>query len=164
LAVKGRGIAVLAVVALLAVAAIVAGCGSDSSTSAAAAEESSAPLTKKQFVSQASQICVQGLKEKDAAVSSALKELASEAKGAPTSQQVGKMVEENVIPAYDKLVEQLSGLGAPKGDEGKVKKMVGEFEAALRTTEAEPAQATKKNPFEGADEAARSYGLETCRL
>jgi len=148
----------------MAASLIVAGCGSGGGTGAAATDESSAPLTKKRFVTQASQICEQGLKEKDAAVSSALQELASEAKGAPTSQQVGKMVEEKVIPAYDKLVEQLSGLGAPKGDEAKIKKMVGEYEAALQATEAEPAKATKENPFAGADEAAGAYGLESCRL
>jgi len=66
--VKGRGIVVLAVVGAIVVAALVAGCGSDSGSNASATTGSSAPLTKAQFVKQANAICLGGLKEKEAAV------------------------------------------------------------------------------------------------
>jgi hypothetical protein len=162
--VKGRGIAVLAVVGVLVAAALLAGCGSDSSSNASATDSSSASLSKKQFVKQASEICEEGVKKKDAAVSVALKELATQSQGAPTAQDTAKMVEKSVIPSYRDTVDQLSQLGAPKGDEAEVEKMIGEFETALRAVEAEPVKATKENPFTAADKAAEAYGIETCRL
>jgi hypothetical protein len=162
--VKGRGIAVLAVLSMLIAAGILAGCGSDSSSNASATDEAAAPLSKAQFVKQAEEICQKGLKKKDEAVSAALKELTEQAQGAPTAQDTAKMVEESVLPSYSKIVDQLSQLGAPKADEAKVEKLMGEFEAALKTVETDPVKATKSNPFEPADKAAAAYGIEECRL
>jgi hypothetical protein len=42
--------------------------------------------------------------------------------------------------------------------------MTGQFESALKFAEAEPVKATKNNPFAAADQAARDYGIESCRL
>ena len=161
---KGRGVAVLAVLGVLLAAAILAGCGSDSSSSASATDEAAAPLSKAQFVKQADEICKKGVKEKDEAVSVALKEQVEQSQGAPTEQDTVKLIEETVFPSYGKIVEQLSQLGAPKGDEAKVEKMTGEFDAALQALEANPAKANKNNPFASADKAAEAYGIEECRL
>jgi len=149
---------------MLVAAAFVAGCGSDSSSGASATDEAAAPLSKAQFVKQADEICKEGLKKKDEAVSVALKEQAEQSQSAPTAQETGKLIEETVLPAYSQTVDQLSQLGAPKGDEAKVKKMMGEFEAALRTLEADPVKANKSNPFAPADKAAEAYGIEECNL
>jgi len=148
----------------LVAAALLAGCGSDSSSNASATDAASAPLSKKQFVKQASEICEEGVKKKDAAVSVALKEFAAQSQAAPTPQDTAEMVEKNVTPSYRDTVDQLSQLGVPKGDEAEVRKMIGEFETALQAVEAEPVKATKENPFTGADKAAEAYGIETCRL
>jgi hypothetical protein len=150
------------VAGLLAVALLIAGCGGDSDTGTAS-DEAAAALSKPQFVKQANQICTQGLKEKDNAVASELKDLAASG-GPPKPKDLKKMVEEAVLPPYGKMVDQLGQLGAPKGDEAKVEKLVGEFEAAMRTVEADPVKATKKNAFVAADEAAEAYGLDACRL
>lgn len=158
---KGRQI-VAAVAGLLAMALLVAGCGSDSDTGTAS-DEAAGALTKPEFVKQANQICAQGLREKDQAVAVSLKESA-QAGGPPTSKDIEKMVEEAVLPAYGKTIDQLGQLGAPKGDEAKVEKMIGEFEAGMQSAEADPVKATKKNVFQAADEAAEAYGLEACRL
>jgi hypothetical protein len=162
--VKGRGVAVLAVLGVLAAAAILAGCGSDSSSSASATDEAAAPLSKAEFVKQADKICEKGIKKKDEAVSAALKEQAEKAQAAPTAKETAKLVEETVLPSYSETVEQLSQLGVPKGDEAKVEKMTGEFESALKALEADPAKANESNPFEPADKAAEAYGIENCRL
>lgn len=160
---KGRQVIVTAVAGLLAIALLVAGCGSDSDTGAAS-DEAPAALTKPQFVKQANQICAQGLKEKDQAVAVSLKESAAQSGGPPTPQDIKKMVEEAVLPSYGKTIDQLGQLGAPKGDEAKVEKMIGEFEAGMQTAEADPVEATKKNVFEAADKAAEAYGLDACNL
>ncbi|HSC21326.1 MAG TPA: hypothetical protein VLC07_06320 [Solirubrobacterales bacterium] len=164
MAVKGRGIAVLAVLGVLVAATMLVGCGSDSGSNASATDEAAVPLSKAQFVKQAEEICKRGVKKKDEAVSAGLKELAATAQGAPTAQESAKLVEEAVLPSYSDTVDQLSQLGAPKADEAKLEKLIGEYEKALKTVEADPAQAAKSNPFASADEAAKAYGLEECRL
>jgi hypothetical protein len=162
--VKGRGFVVVAILSVLVAAGISSGCGSDSSSNASATDEAAAPLSKAQFVKQAEEICQKGVKKKDEAVSAGLKELAATAQGAPTAQESAKLVEETVLPFYSKIVHELGQLGAPKADEVKVEKMMGEFEAALQAVEANPAAATKSNPFKATDEAAEAYGIENCRL
>jgi hypothetical protein len=149
---------------VLMAAAILAGCGSDSSSGASATDEAAAPLNKAQFVKQADEICQQGLKEKDEAVTAALEKRAQEKQTPPTTQESVKLVEEAVLPSYGKTVDQLSQLGAPKADEAKVEKMMGEFEAAIKATEANPAKAMNSNPFESADKAAEAYGIDKCRF
>jgi hypothetical protein len=145
------------VLCLLAVA-VFAGCGSDDNTNAAA-EEAEAPLTKAEFVKQAEQICTKGLKEKEQAVSAALK------KGAASNPKgIEKLVEETIIPSYQRIVEQLGELGVPKEGEAEVEKIVSDFESALDTVESEPVKASKKNPFLTVDKAAADYGIETCSL
>jgi hypothetical protein len=164
MAVKGRGVAVIAVLGVLVATAFLVGCGSDSSSNASATDEAAAPLSKAEFVKQAEEICQQGTKKKDAAVSAALKEQAAQGQAAPTAQDTAKLVEETVLPSYSKIVDQMSRLGAPQGDEAKVEKLTSEFEAALQAAEANPAKASQKNPFIPADEAAKAYGIENCRL
>jgi len=149
---------------MLAAGAVLAGCGSDSSSGASATDEVAAPLSKAEFVKQASAICEQGLKKKDAAVSVALKEQAEQAQSAPTAQETAKLIEETVLPAYSKTVDQLSQLGAPKADEAEIEKMMGEFEAAVKTLEADPTKANENNPFTSADKAAEAYGIKGCSL
>ncbi|HEX5592691.1 MAG TPA: hypothetical protein VFX35_05030 [Solirubrobacterales bacterium] len=138
--------------------AVFAGCGSGDSTNAAA-EEAAAPLTKAEFVKQAEQICTKGLKEKEQAVSAALK------KGAGSNpKEIEKLVEETILPSYGSIVEQLGELGVPEEGKAEVEKMVSDFESALSTVESEPVKSTKKDPFDAVDKAAAAYGIETCSL
>jgi hypothetical protein len=159
---RGRGVLVLAVATALVAAWIISGCGSDNSTTAGATEQSSAPLSKAQFTKQAGEICLEEIKKKDAAVSAALKDLASQAQGEPTAQNTAKVVEEAVLPAYQDAVDRLGQLGTPKGEEAKVEKLIDGYESALQDLEAAPAKATKENPFLATDEAAKAYGIQTC--
>jgi hypothetical protein len=160
--VKGREVLVIAVATALVAAWIFSGCGSDNSTTAAATEQSSAPLSKAKFTKQAGEICLEEIKKKEAAVSAALSDLSSQAKGPPTAQASTRVVEEAVVPAYQDAVDRLGQLAAPNGEEAEVKKVIGGFESALQALEAEPAKAAKKNPFLAPDEAAKAYGIENC--
>jgi hypothetical protein len=162
--VRGSRVAVLAIMGALVAAVILAGCGSDSSSGASTTAEASAPLSKAQFVKQADETCRQGLEKKDKALAAALEERAEQTRDSPTPQETAKLVEEAVLPSYRKTVDQLSQLGAPKGDEAGVEKMIGEYETALQSTEAKPAKAINSNPFEPANKAAGAYGIEECSL
>lgn len=122
------------------------------------------PLTKKQFVAQANQICQKGLEEKDEAVNEAREELPAQVLQNPTPKALAILVEQTVIPAYQDLIDQLNQLDAPKGEEAAVEKIVTKYEAGLKIAKALPGKAVDKNPFEAANQAAEAYGLEMCRL
>jgi len=162
----GKGFWAVAAACLALTAILVSGCGGSDSSSASATSESgsSAPLTKKEFVDQANRICQEGMKEKEKAVNVALKELPPRVVQNPTPKTLGLFVEQTVIPAYVKLIDQLKQLNVPQGDEATIEKIMTKYEASLKIMEAQPAKAVKITPFVTANKAAEAYGLEMCRL
>ena len=159
---KGRGTLVLAALGALCVVAVLAGCGDGSN--AAATEESSAPLSKAQFVNQAEDICLEEAEKKEAAVAASFQELEAKGRKSLSPQDTSAVVEESVLPAYRNVVKRLAKLGAPHDDKAEVEKMIDEYESALQALEAEPGAATKHNPFAKPDESAKAYGIEDCNL
>lgn len=148
----------IAVAGLVVAGVAIGGCGSGDSSGS---ETSSEPLTKTAFVKQAEEICHQGLVEKDDGVQKALKQLAG---SKPAADANAAVVEEAVLPPYRQIIDRLGQLGAPKGDEAEVEKIVEQYEAALKKAEADPAKAAEQNPFSAADKTAEAYGLEGCTL
>lgn len=157
---------------VLVAAVIFAGCGSDSSTNAAAtdgasestvSESSSGPLTKADFVKQANQICRSGTEEKEKAVLKVAK-LATDSGKPPSTQTVENVVNGVILPLYEEIVDQLAGLEAPEADQAQVEKMVSAYQADLGKAEAEPIKATKENLFRDANDLAEAYGIESCHL
>jgi hypothetical protein len=168
--VKGRGVAVLAVLGVLVVAAFLAGCGSDSSSNASAtdkspestaAESTSGPLTKAEFIKQASQICRKGVAKKEEAVLS-LAKLAAEGGKPPSQQAVEKLATVVIFPTYNDILDQMAQLEPPQGDEAKIQAIITKYEADLKTAEAEPIKASKENLFADANDLGEAYGLESC--
>lgn len=148
---------------MLVAAAVLVGCGSDSSSDASAADASSEPLTKAQFVKEANTICEKGVREKEDAVTALLKEHAQD-NTPPTKDETAEMVEEVILPSYRKVVEQLGELSPPEEAGGKAETVIEGYETALQKLEAEPAEGVENNPFAAPDEKAGAYGLESCRL
>ena len=172
---KGRGLWAVAA-CLFALAVLVSGCGSSDSSSAeetnAAAIESTGsdnasagPLTKKEFVQQAEQICYTGLRKKDANVRAALKTLPQDNPEPVTKKAAGKLVVLAVLPVYSEIIEQLDELTPPKADETAAGLIVQKYEAAMQATEADPTVALdSSNPFQAGDRAAEAYGVTKCVL
>lgn len=171
---KGREVVVLAVMGILAVAALFAGCGSSSgdSTNASATEGASettavaipsGPLTKAEFIKHADQICQAGVKKKEDAVLS-LAQLAAESGKPPSASALEKVATVVILPTYTETLEQLSQLSAPKGDEATVEDVIKRYEADLETAKAEPLKATKENLFRDANDAGDAYGLTSCHF
>jgi hypothetical protein len=126
----------------------VSGCGGGDS-----AETS---LTKKQFVKRAKSICVAAENEQ---FNDGI---------AYMEKHPGIEEEEAIVPAglppLEKELEKLKALGAPRGDEAKIEEFLEELEKAITETKDDPGTALvrKGNPFNKANELAKSYGLEGC--
>jgi len=172
---KGRGFWIVAAASLAVALTLFSGCGggdSSSSENASATETtasenvSSGPLTKKEFIQQADQICLTELRKKDANVRAALKTLPQDNPQPVTKEAAGKLVILAVVPVYDEIIEQLDELTPPKGDEAAADLIVQKYEAALQATEADPTVALEagSNPFQAGDRAAEVYGVTKCVL
>lgn len=136
---------------LLAVAAVLFGCGGGSSSNA-----SETTLTKKQFIAKGSAIC-QEIQEKGQRLAFAY------LKKHPSSQQ-----EDSVGPIFVPLLQQqqrrMKALGTPSGDEATIETMTKEFEKALEKAEKDPPALTDRSTylFGTYDKMAKQYGLVKC--
>lgn len=173
---KGRGSWSAAAACLAVTVALISGCGSSGSstdsaetTTAAASETassdaSSGPLTKKEYVEQAEMICRQGLRKKDQNLNAAIKNLPPEDAGTLTKESGGKVVTLAILPVYDEIIEQLSGLTPPQSDEPAADLIVQKYEAAMQAAAEDPAATIDSNPFLAGDRAAEAYGITSCIL
>lgn len=133
---------------------MLAACGSSGS---------SAPLSRAEYLKQGNQICKEGLEEKDQVVKAGLESIPR--KDFPNlSKQDLAMLGEKALSPYKKITDELEGLSAPSADAAKVEKILAEFGAAAKETEANPVALAKGDPFRDAGDAAAAYGLKDCNL
>jgi hypothetical protein len=170
--VKGRVVLVLAVAAAFVAAWIFSGCGSSSGTTVSATDKSSestaaeippGPLTKAEYLKHADEICRKGLAKKEEAVLAAAK-LAAESNKPPSPQALEKVATVVILPTYSEVLEQISQLSPPKGDEARIENILQKYEANLEAAEANPLKATQKNMFREANDAGDAYGIESCHF
>jgi hypothetical protein len=146
-------------VGMLVGALLVAGCGSDSSTT-----DTTASITKAEFVKQGNAICKEGNEEIEGEFEKFAKENTLSEKKAPTEAQLEEAAEQFLIPAITRQVEGLRALGAPSGEEEKVNTLLDNAETALEEVEEDPSllSGEKSEPFEDVNKEARAVGLTTC--
>jgi hypothetical protein len=145
------------VVGVVALAALVGGCGEDNATSSS--------LTKAEFVKQADALCAKRHKEWQTALASYNQEI--EKRNAASKLQVqeevaGDLLEKEMIPAVHKQLEGMESLPAPEGDEAKVSKMLDTLSQELDKVESNKNVVyglAKSHNFEGFEEEAKKYGL-----
>jgi hypothetical protein len=152
---------------VVAIALVVAGCGSSSDTtgSTESSESSESSLTKAEFVKKGNAICAAGNKEIEEAFEGFVKEEGIEEKSPPSEAQSKKAAETILIPTISQELEGIRNLGTPEGDEGEVDEILTAAEEGLETGEEDPVALIEEegdDPFEKADELANEYGLTVC--
>lgn len=149
---KGVFLSLLGVLAVMSLAIVGCGDGDD---------ETTASLTRAEFVSQANAVCVRGTKERSAK----FREAAKEAKPGQTFSDADReqVVRDVLIPPYRKVIEDLKKLGAPEGDEQEVEAIVEAMEEAADKVEADPGPAVQSTvQFTEANKLSAEYGLTDC--
>ena len=141
----GRPVLVVAVAAGV-LLALLAGCGSDSSTPDA--------LKKPAFVQQANAICVTARDGREQASKDLVENDETEAAAATDA----------LVSPVKAMVKELGDLGAPKGDQKRVDEIVAAFEAGVAEVEEDPEAAGLASAFARADELASAYGLSECTI
>jgi predicted lipid-binding transport protein (Tim44 family) len=145
--------------AVMAFAAIVAGCGSSSSTT-----ESTASLSKAEFAKQGNAICKAGNKEVEAGFEEFSKEHGFSKKKQPTQAEFEEGAEEVVIPSVRKQIDEIKELGAPEGEEEKVEAFLENAEAQLEKGEEDVTLLVDENQhlFASVNEEGKALGLTAC--
>lgn len=143
--------------ALVALALIVAGCGSGGGST-----ETTSSLTKAEFVKKGNAICAKGSEEIEEGFEEFGKEHGFSKEKEPSKAELEEAVETVVIPKVSKEIESIRALGPP--DE-EAEAVLDAAEEALEKGEEDPKQFLKSGnagPFAKANKLSREYGLTKC--
>jgi hypothetical protein len=142
---------------VLAVTLIVAGCGGGGD------EASTSAISKAAFAKKAEAICQKGSERAAAAFVSFLKKQKSDARH-PSQADEEELVGKVLVPSVKREVKEFRALGAPSGDEDRVKAIIEALEEGVETAEDDPeAVASSSDAVFGiASRLAKEYGLEVC--
>lgn len=140
-------------------ALLVSGCGGDSST----ADETSASLTKKQFVKRADAYCTRGYKAQARAMEKYAKKHGFSRE--PTQAEREEINTAVVLGFVRRKIEFFKSLPAPEGDEKEIRRMIESMERGLEQTERNPASLAKPydpEPFTDTRHLTAEYGPYVC--
>ncbi len=146
-------------VAVCAAALVALGCGGGGSTT-----DSTASLTKAEFLKQGNAICAAGNKAVDAGFEEFAKEKNLSQNKEPPQPVLDEAAETILLPTVAKQIEELRALGTPEGDEGEVDQILTGAEEAIEAGEEDPASMTQDGagPFTEVNKEAQAYGLTAC--
>jgi hypothetical protein len=146
---------------VVAIAAVAAGCGSSSSDST----ETTAALTKTEYIKQGDAICEKGSKQIEAEAEEFAEDNNVDT-SKPTDKQQEEVIATVVAPSLQTQADELSELGAPDGEEGKTAAIVDALEAGAEELEDDPGLLleSEANPLGKASELATKYGFKACGL
>ncbi|HET8955490.1 MAG TPA: hypothetical protein VFN18_07520 [Solirubrobacterales bacterium] len=149
---------ILAIVGFAAVAALWAGCGGGSDETGSTAD-STATLTKAQFVKKADEICAERKKEWNAEVAPERKELQA-ADGSVNEAKVEELIQGSLVPLMKEELQKLEALGAPAGDEKTVNTMMENRSKAIADIEADSAAISSSESLTAFATEAQEYGVK----
>lgn len=145
-----------AIAVLVALAALVAGCGGGDETT-----DETVTLTKAEFIKQGDAICKEANEENETEAEEFAEENDFTLEKA-SEEQLEEAVAEVLGPSLNKQVEELDALGAPKGDEEQVEEIVVSLEDAAGEIEDDPSLVFEEKILEKPSKLASSYGFKVC--
>jgi hypothetical protein len=150
-----RNLTRLLALALAALAFAAAGCGddddegTDTGATGATGGASVTPLTEKEFVSQAEEICDDG--------TAALQE-----EGTPTSpDELEGYVTDTLVPNIQSQLDAIGALPPPEGQEDEVESFLDSAEEELDAIQSDPSSISEQS-FQETEQLAEELGLAEC--
>jgi len=135
-------------VAIVAVLALVAGCGSGDDEGGSV-EVTASSLSKPAFVKEASAICER-----------------ARGKLVAIKQPLPKAIPATVLPAMESMVEEISELGAPSGDEAEVEAFLQAMQQETESLDEKQASISSfgklEEEFKTSGGLAKKYGMPKC--
>jgi hypothetical protein len=140
----------------LAIAMLIAGCGSGGETT-------TTTLSKAELIEQGDTICLQANGRRLAGMAPYIAK-AKEGKPLPPQAKQEELVVSVVLPPFQEEAEELAELVPPKGDEKEVQALVTAIEEAVKRGKADPSSILSgaSSQFGEAEELGRKYGFKQC--
>lgn len=158
-----RGSVVGMVGALMALVALVGGCGGgDSTTTAtsAATTTSKAPLTKAEFIRRGDVICQLG----NEASTTEVEEFAKKngfGSNEPSKAQFEEIVTQVLVPNLERQADELDALVPPAADEDKIKAILDSLRETISEIAKNPSS-LEGNVLEKPIQLEKAYGFKVC--
>lgn len=154
--------------ALIASALLVAGCGGSSQGSSGDVAPSeitveTGTLSKAQFIQRADAICEDNRNQFTRTFNAYIKN--HKLGGSPVTELafIGGVVRNVLMPIYGDQVEEIGSLGAPASDKAKVTAFLKALQNRLYAIRGNPTLFARTiTPFKAAEDLANSYGLTGC--
>ena len=146
-----------ALLAVVALALIGAGCGDDDDSGDSSNPDGGDALTKAQFLRQGNAVCAAGNAELEAEGAT----LGTE----PSPQDIEDFALDELVPNIRNQIDALRELAPPAGDEDEVDAILTAAEDGVEAIEQDPASAFNDgsaDPFDEANQLAAEYGLTAC--
>jgi hypothetical protein len=143
-------------VGAMALAALVAGCGSGDED----------PLTKAEFTQQADALCKENSKEVQANFNALMKQFqGAKSRDKSDKEKATEIGEEVIIPYYRSKLEDLESLEPPSADEEQISAMLETLREGVEEVEETPDDTLKGFPsIIEAGKLAKKSGLKACAL
>jgi hypothetical protein len=161
----------LPALALVALVALIGGCGGDSSTTGeqtttgGSLDESANIMPKGQFLAEAVAICAKRNKAQEPVVAE-FRQLAKEAeadgKVSAAEEDSREELVSKMLRNVQQTLDELTALGYPEGDERVMQAFYEEYQDALKKAEADPATYFSGEAFFPVGESGEQYGLTGC--
>ncbi len=145
--------------ALLALVALIAGCGGGDSTTAGATTTSEAPLTKAEFIRKGDAICQTGNEASTTEIEEFAKEngFGSE----PNKAQFEEVVTEVLVPNLTRQTDELDALVPPTQDEDKIEALISSLRETIAKMEKNPSS-LEENVLAEPIRLENAYGFKVC--
>jgi hypothetical protein len=122
------------------------------------------PLSRAEYLKRGEGICRKASKEQFAAFKEGLEEMKNGKFSPVGKREIEQLTTQVMIPRAKQMVNELAALEAPEGNEHVVEELITEFRKAIKKAEASSQSFLSGKAFAEADEAAKGYGLESCRV
>jgi ABC-type glycerol-3-phosphate transport system substrate-binding protein len=153
---------VLALVAMLALAGLVTGCGGGGTSSSSSSDSGGEAPTKAVFIKEADKVCGEAEDELVKEVEDFAKENGIPLeKEEPSEAQQGELFRAVVLPNIGRQAEEIAALTPPEGDEGTIEDLTDTLSEEVAEAE-EESGAPADDTLAGATKKAKAYGFKTC--
>lgn len=146
-----------ALAVLVALAALVAGCGGGDDTT----DSETVTLTKTEFIKQGDAICKEANEDNEAEAEEYAEENGFTLEKA-SKDQIEEAVAAVLVPSLEKQADELKALGAPEGDEDEVEAIIVALEDATGEIEDDPSSIFTGKSLDKPNKLAGAYGFKVC--
>lgn len=158
---RGRSIAPLA--GVLAVALILVGCGGGGSDATSGGGDSTASLSKAEFIKEADAICSKGGEQAQSEFAAFGKKNKIPEGKEPTTAQWEEIGTQILVPALRQQVDEIRQLELPAGDEAQIEAFLEGVDGAVEEVEEKPEIAKEPSKtLTDAHQTINGYGFKVC--